>query len=149
MELIMPKLAIKRGKFLEVQVEYRAGIPCVWNPIFVMAAGEMLVREWIPTQHRAVFSRKRKVVLGSWVECRAENWLEWAVPGLVLFQIVQERISELQIAVGSFPWCITDIFVPHTSSQLRAQLSWALSAHISSPRLMTPVPSHDTATCLH
>lgn len=50
MYLIMPKLAIKRGKFLEVQVEYRAGIPCVWNLIFLMAAGEMLVREWIPRQ---------------------------------------------------------------------------------------------------
>lgn len=29
MDLRMPKLAIKREKFLEVQVEYRAGILCV------------------------------------------------------------------------------------------------------------------------
>lgn len=146
MDLIMPQLAIKRGEFLEVQIEYRAGIPYVWNLIFVMAAGEMPVREWIPTQG-SVF----KETQGCFGLLRAIQSSEVAGMSRVCLRTHPNNPRKsLQAANCSrnLPVVHYRHILPHTSSQLHAELSSVLSAHVSSQDWWLLLALR-TQNCLH
>lgn len=143
MDLIMPQLAIKGGEFLEVQIEYRAGIPCVWNLIFVMAAGEMLVREWILIQG-SVF----KETQGSFGLLRAIQSSEMAGMSRVSLR-THPNNPRKSLQAPNCSRNLPEVHYRHISTShlipamCRAQLS-SLSPRLL-PRLMTPARSQDTA----
>lgn len=108
-----------------------------------MAAGEMLVREWIPSQGR-VFKETQgcfgllRRIQSSEVAGTSSVW-----PSL-LPNDARKSLQAANCNCGAFQ---TDFYlIPHPSSM---QSSAQLSAPISSPELMIPLGSQDTATGLH